>query len=514
MNLLGPAFSVYLQHVDRWLQRSGVNPAACQRRVFHKLLGRAKDTWFGRQHGFASIKTHADFVRAVPIGDYVQQLSLFERMLAGEANVCWPGVVRYFAQTSGTTAGDKRIPVTREMAKANRRAGIAIFAYYKRRGQGLLSNLMAGKLLFLGGSTTMTPTDAGGWIGDLSGIATQSITWPLSPHYEPGLELALLDNWEEKIQKVADRVNDRDIRFVTGMPSWMKILFDRVCRIQSIAVDGGISRIWPNLQLFVHGGVNFQPYRQTFARYFEPGHDLHFLEVYPASEGFIAIQAQRDDPAMEILVDNGLFYEFVPLEDWGKPDAPRFTIDQVDTGVPYSVLLTTNAGLWAYDIGDVVTFTSRVPARITFAGRNKHFINAFGENIIGQQVSQAVAAAADAADAEVAEFTASPRYAGNEYRTGAHQYVVEFHREPASGMAVFAKAIDSTLQSINVDYSVKRRGDLGMTAVEVTAVPEGTFYRWMKQRGKLGGQHKVPVCANDRRYVDDLLQLAPDNALR
>ncbi|HDZ22816.1 hypothetical protein LCGC14_0402040 [marine sediment metagenome] len=512
MNLLGPAFSVYLRHVDRWLQRSGADPAACQRRVFHQLLDRANDTWFGRQHGFVSIKTHADFVQAVPIGDYVQQLSLFERMLAGEANVCWPGVVRHFAQTSGTTAGDKRIPVTREMAKANRRAGIAMFAYYKRRGQGLLSNLMAGKLLFLGGSTAMTPTDAGGWIGDLSGIAAQSITWPLSTHYEPGLDLALLDNWEEKIQQVADRVNDRDIRFVTGMPSWMKILFDRVCRIRGIAVDGGISRVWPNLQLFVHGGVNFQPYRQTFARYFEPGHDLHFLEVYPASEGFIAIQAQRDDPAMEILVDNGLFYEFVPLEDWGKPNAPRFTIDQVDTGVPYSVLLSTNAGLWAYDIGDVVTFTSHVPARITFAGRNKHFINAFGENIIGQQVSAAVAAAAEATGAEVEAFTAAPRYADADHRTGAHQYVVEFMHPPAGGADAFAREIDRKLLAINVDYSIKRGGDLGMTTVEVAAVAKGTFYEWMKQRGKLGGQNKVPVCANDRRYVDDLLALASQTA--
>ncbi|MHC4563160.1 MAG: GH3 auxin-responsive promoter family protein [Planctomycetota bacterium] len=514
MNLLGSAFSIYAKVVDRWLRRASADPAGYQQRTFERLLDRAKDTWFGRKHGFASITTHADFVNAVPLGDYVSQMDLFDRMLAGEPDVSWPGVVRYFAQTSGTTAGDKRIPVTADMARSNRRAAMAIFAYYSRRGQNFVGELAGGQMLFLGGSTAMTPTGAGGWIGDLSGIASQSIRWPITRLYEPGHELALIDNWEEKIETVAHRVARRDIRFVTGMPSWVKILFDRVCELRDVSTEDGISRIWPNFRLFVHGGVNFEPFRPTFAHFFAPDHDLQFLEVYPASEGFLGIQAEADNRSMELLVDNGLFYEFVPLSEWGKPDAPRLTFEEVETGVPYSVLLSTNAGLWAYDIGDVVTFTSLTPPRILFAGRNKHFINAFGENIIGQQVSQAVAVAAEATGAEVDEFTASPRYAGNEYRTGAHQYVVEFHREPPAGMDAFARAIDAALQSINVDYFVKRKGDLGMTCVEVTAVPEGTFYRWMKQRGKLGGQNKVPVCANDRRYVDDLLKLDSDIAVQ
>ena len=507
MNLLGSAFSVYLRHVDRWLRRSAADPARYQQKAFQRLLARAKNTCFGREHDFAAIRTHADFVKAVPIGDYVQRLNLFERMVAGEANVSWPGVVKFFAQTSGTTAGDKRIPVTRAMAKANLRAAMGIFAMYNRRRPGMASRMMDGKLLFLGGSTTMTPTEAGGWIGDLSGIATGSIRWPISNVYEPGFDLALIDNWEEKIEKVARRVMDRDVRFITGMPSWMKILFDRLCELCGEEPDGGISRIWPNLELFVHGGVNFAPYRPTFARYFDADHDLNFLEVYPASEGFVAIQAERNDPSMQMLVDNGLFYEFVPLEDWGKDNAPRLTIDQVETGVPYSVLLSTNAGLWAYDIGDVVIFTSLVPPQITFAGRNKHFINAFGENIIGQQVNRAVADAAQATGAEVEAFTAAPRYADPDHRVGAHQYVVEFTRPPAD-LQAFAQAVDTSLQANNVDYSVKRGGDLGMTTVELANVPKGTFYEWMKQRGKLGGQNKIPVCANDRRYVDELLALA------
>lgn len=507
MNLLGPALTLYLKHLDRWLRRAARNPQAAQHRQFRELLATAERTAFGREHDFKNIRTHDDFVQAVPIRDYVAMLPWVERMLAGEHNVSWPGRVHYFAQTSGTTAGDKRIPVTDAMQAANRRAALAIFTYYERRGGGRVTNLMDGKLLFLGGSTDMTRIESGAEIGDLSGIASRQIRWPLTTRYEPGKDIALIDDWETKIEQVAQRTENLDVRFITGMPSWCKVLFDRLCRRHGLDREGGMSNIWPNLKLFVHGGVNFAPYRPTFAEYFAHGHGLEYLEVYPASEGFVAIQAEADSPAMELLTDNGLFYEFVPLEDWGRDDAPRLTLAQVETGVPYSVVLSTNAGLWAYDIGDVVEFVSTQPPRIVFAGRNKHFINAFGENIIGQDCTRAVAHAADVAGAKVAEFTAAPLYPGPARDRGAHQYIIEFDRRP-DDLAAFARALDEKLQDVCVDYSVKRRRDAGMTAAEVTAVPEGTFYRWMKQRGKLGGQHKVPVCANDRDYAEDLLSIA------
>ncbi|HUU22517.1 MAG TPA: GH3 auxin-responsive promoter family protein [Phycisphaerae bacterium] len=505
MSVLGRSLSFYLPRIDLWLVRSARHPAAAQRRIFKKLLRRARNTWFGREHGFKSIRTHEDFVRQVPIRDYVAQLEMFERIVGGQRDVSWPGRVRYFAQTSGTTAGDKRIPVTRGMMRANARAALAIFAYYRRRSPALLARMLEGRLLFLGGSTDLTRTDSGALIGDLSGIATRSIRWPVKAHYEPGGKLAVIGSWEEKVQRVAERVAGRDLRFATGMPSWMMVLFRRVCRIRGVDPEGGISRIWPNLQLFVHGGVNFAPYRPTFRRFFQPDHPLDFLEVYTASEGFVAVQSEPGDPAMEVLTANGLFYEFVPLSEWGRPDAPRLTIEQVERDVPYSVVLSTCAGLWAYDLGDVVRFTSLKPPRVLFAGRNRHFINAFGENIIGEQVSAAVAAAAAQSGAEVAEFTAAPRYADANHPVGAHQYVVEFDVPPQAGIDAFAAAVDAELQRTNNDYSVNRRGDLGMTCVEVTAVPKGTFYEWMKRRGKLGGQNKVPVCANGRKYVDDLL---------
>lgn len=504
MSLLGRALSAYLGGIDRRLRRAADDPAGAQKRVLGRLLRRGRNTWFGRQHGLASVSTHEQFARAVPISDYVGRLEMFRRMLRGERDVSWPGRVRYFAQTSGTTAGDKYIPVTREMMTSNRRAALAMLAFYRRWGAGRIESLLDGQLLFLGGSTSLSRTESGAMIGDLSGIATRSIRWPLSRRYEPGARLALVDSWEQKVQAVARRVAERDVRFVTGMPSWVKILFDRICNLRGVEPAGGMSDIWPNLRLFVHGGVNFAPFRSGFERYFRPDHRLDFQEVYPASEGFIAIQAQPDSPGMEMLIDNGLFYEFVPLSRWGSPDAPRLTIEQVRLDVPYSLVLSTCAGLWAYDLGDVVRFVSLAPPRIVFAGRNKQFVNAFGENVIGEHVSAAVAAAADATGAQVAEFTVAPVYPGASRRAGTHEYVVEFNSPPQSGVEAFAAAIDAELKRINNDYSVKRAGDLGMTPPEVTAVPQGTFYRWMKTRGKLGGQNKVPICANDRRYVDDL----------
>jgi hypothetical protein len=289
------------------------------------------------------------------------------------------------------------------------------------------------------------------------------------------------------------------------MPSWVKILFDRVCGLRGVEAAGGMSTVWPNLQLFVHGGVNFAPYRSGFESCFRPGHRLDFLEVYPASEGFVAIQACQGAPGMEMLTDNGLFYEFVPLSEWGRPGARRLTIGQVELNVPYSLVLTTCAGLWAYDIGDVVRFVSLRPPRIVFAGRNKHFLNAYGENLIGENVSAAVAAAAAAAGAQVEEFTVAPKYAAPGELAGTHEWVVEFGREPAAGLPAFAEALDAELQRLVNDYAVKRKGGLGMRPPAVTAVPRGTFYKWMKAHGKLGGQHKAPLCANDRRYVDEIL---------
>jgi hypothetical protein len=504
VNLLGTGLELYARARNARLRRAAASAAGCQHRVLRTLLRRAERTRFGREHGFDSIDSPEQFRRRVPIRDYVAYLPWVERMLQGQSDVCWPGRVKQFAKTSGTTAGDKNIPVTREMQRANTRAALALFSYYARRGPGRLKRLMRGKLLFLGGSTALATTSSGALVGDLSGIATGSIRGPLADHYEPGLEIALLDDWEEKIQRVAQRVARRDIRFVTGMPSWVKILFDRVCLLRGVDPSGGISRVWPNLQLLVHGGVNFAPYRATFEGYFREDHGLDYLEVYPASEGFIAIQAEADSGAMELQVDNGIYYEFVPLDQWHGPGAPRLGLEEVQPGVAYSVVISTNAGLWAYDIGDVVRFVSVDPPRILFAGRNKLFINAFGENVIAEQLCEAVARAAELTGASVLEFTAGPTWPAGD-KPGRHEYAVEFSAPPAGGCEAFAARLDEKLRQLNNDYDTKRGGDLGMRPPLVRSLPPGAFYAWMKRCGKLGGQHKVPTCANDRRYLDELI---------
>ena len=285
------------------------------------------------------------------------------------------------------------------------------------------------------------------------------------------------------------------------------VLFDRACQVAGVGAEGGISRVWPHLVLIVYGGMNLEPYRAKFESYFNPGRRPWMLQVYPSSEGFIALQADLDDPAMEPLVDNEIFFEFVPLAEWGKAGAGRLMIHQVEPGIPYCLVLSTAWGLWAYDLGDVVRFTSVRPPRLVFAGRHQHFLNAFGEHMIGEEVAGAVAAACEATGARVAEFTAAPIYPDRDRLGGAHEYVVEFTRPPQGGLEVFARAIDRAAIAVNVNYRVKRDGDLRITAPEVRAVPPGTFYAWMKKRGRLGGQNKVPVCANDRRYADDLLRL-------
>jgi len=508
LNLFGPAFSLHLKGVYRWMRQAAADPGGSQRRVLGRLLARARTTWFGRRHGFASILSHADFVKAVPIADYVGRKDLFDRIVHGEPNVSWPGRVRYFARTSGTTAGDKWIPITPAMRRSDMRAGAAMFACSDHVLPGSMSRMLGGRMLFLTAPTALVPTGYGGWVGDLSGISARWLFWPATRRYEPGLEIADIRDWNERNEKTALRLRGADLRWATGIPTWSRHLFDRCCAVAGVPTDGGLSDLWPNFEVFVHGGASFEPYRATFRRYFRPDHRVRFQEVYVASEGFVAVQPDFDDPGMEPLVANGLFLEFVPHEEWGRPGARRLLIDQVEPDVTYCLVVSTNAGLWAYDMGDMVRFVSVRPPRLVFAGRHMHYMNAFSEHTSGLEVSRAAAAAAEAAGARIAEFTVAPIALGDGRRVGAHEWVVEFERPPGAGLAAFAGELDRVLQAINAEYALKRKGNVGLTPPEVTPVPPGTFLEWMKSRGKLGGQHKVPVCASDRRYADGLLEVA------
>ena len=512
MGLASLAFALRLKGINRWLARSAADPAGAQRRVLEHLLARARDTWFGRRHGFASIRDHADFAKAVPITSYDERLDLFERVRAGEPDVCWPGRPPYFARTSGTTADEKRLPHTEEALRSGLRGGWALFAYYARLGREPLRRLLAGEHLWLSCSANLQATPWGAKVGDVCGIAASRMPWWAARWYQPGKDLAAIDDWEAKIEAVARRVIGRDVRLIAGVPSWLKVFFDRLSARAGLAPDGALSRLWPNLDLFVHLGVSFEPYRATVARYFRPDHRVRYLEVYAATEGFFAVRPRPDADDMEMLTDNGIFYEFVPRGEWGRPDARRLGAGEVEPGVPYGVVLSTNAGLWAYDLGDIVEFASVRPPRIRFVGRRQQFINAFGEHVTDRQLTLAVGSAAEATGARVEEFTAAPCYPDRARRLGAYEFVVEFVAPPAAGRDAFARRLDQALAALNPEYAEKRKGAVAMTQAEVAVVPRGTFYAWMKGRRKLGGQNKVPVCAGDRRHVADLLALVPADA--
>lgn len=508
-----------------WRRASG----AIQRRQLRRLLRAAAGTEFGRAHGFGRLAElpEAELVRAyraaVPMGDWCSYAPLIARMReGGEPDVLWPGLVRDFAQTSGTTAGDKFIPVSRRMLRSNYQAALDIFAYAVRFGVSL-ERLTGGKLLFLGGSADVSVNEHGVRTGDLSGLVTPLIRWPLSEVYAPGARIALMSHWPSKIDAMARACVGQDVRMVSGMPSWALVLFERVLEV---AREGGrraatVRDVWPNLELFVHGGVKYAPFeprvRQLWSGRPEGADVPRRLELYPASEAFVAIQDRPGEPGMRLNVDHGNYFEFVPLERIGEADAPAFACDEVERGQRYVVALSTCAGLWRYVLGDVVEFDSVPdraggapgdgPCRLRIVGRHRHFINAFGENLIVEHIENAVAEAARGAGVVVGEFTAAPVYPRDGACAGL-ELAVEMGAAGEGAAARFGDLFDASLKRQNVDYTTKRTGDLGMGPPTVRVVPVGTFHRWLASKGKLGGQHKCPRCANGREIIESVLAIA------
>lgn len=506
------------------------NTARIQAAQLRRLLTAASPTWIGRRHGFARLARLSDaelvpaYRATLPVADWYVYKEQFARMReGGEADVLWPGRVMDFAQTSGTTAGDKFIPVSRAMLRSNYLASIDIFAHLHRFGVSL-PELLTGKSLFLGGSTELAENDKGVRTGDLSGIVTPLIKWPLSEIYLPGPQIALMSHWPSKIEAMARRCLHEDVRMVSGMPSWGLVLFDRL--IQLAREEGRDARtiadVWPNFMVLVHGGVKYAPFESRVRQMYSgspTGPDVPYrLELYPASEGFVAIQDTRGDPGLRLNSDIGLFFEFVPLEEINDPSPAAFTADAVDKGQRYVVVLTTCAGLFRYVLGDVVEFDhvpasgdggrkGDGPARLRIVGRHRHFINAFGENLIVEHIENAVATAAARTGVLVGEFTAAPVYPREGARAGL-ELAVEVEAGPAGWAREFGQAFDASLKAQNVDYTTKRTDGVGMAEPTITPVPAGTFHRWMQSRGKLGGQHKCPRCANTREILDQVIEAA------
>ncbi len=490
------AFDHYARYRIGRLDRCPI--ASIQSATLLRLVRRARDTRFGRDHDFSGIRSVRDYHERVPLRDYEAfWKEYWQPVFPRLDGATWPGHIPYLALSSGTTSGTtKYIPVSREMVRSTNRAGLTTLALFLAAHPG--TPLFAGRVFMLGGSTDLTPLDDGVLAGDLSGIGIREITALLRPYTFPPLELALLCDWEQKLDLLAEQGAGLPITALTGIPSWLLALFDRLKRRTG---RERIIDVWPTLRLVVHGGTKFDPYRALFRR--EIGSDaVAFLETYPCSEGFVATEDPRHR-LLRLIPDHGIFFEFVPVAELGMDRPPRYTAAEVELGVQYAVVLTTCAGLWSYVVGDTVCFERRDPPLLRFTGRTRYFLSAFGEHLISEEVERAVARAAEVTGAAVVDFHVGPVFPAHPAEAGRHRYLVEFADAPPDG-ARFAQAVDAALVELNADYQAHRVGDLTLTAPEIWPVPRGGFADWLRARGQLGGQHKVPRMDNTGQLTAEL----------
>ncbi len=464
------------------------------------LLLKARNTQFGQSYHFDQITSYAEFAERVPVVDYEGFVPYVDRMLRGETDVAWLGKIRWFAKSSGTTnAKSKFIPITSDaLQKCHYRGSIdAVLLYLQNVPQ---SHMLSGKCLTLGGSREISQLNKSSKTGDLSAILLDN-----APRYSnlvktPPRSIALLSRWEEKLEKITKATMHENVTSLAGVPSWFLILLKHM--MNEAKVDN-IQAIWPNLELFMHGGVSFTPYREQYNAIAPKG--LNYMEMYNASEGFFAMQSDLSQIGMEIMLDYGIFYEFVPLAELGEnfPHARR--IHEVELGVDYAIVITTNGGLWRYLIGDTVRFVSLAPFKVIISGRTKHYINAFGEELMVDNAEKALAKACEQTGAVIREYTAAPVFMSGTQQ-GCHQWLVEFEKQPSSA-ELFVQCLDKALQAVNSDYEAKRYKDITLGVPKLTIANDGLFFNWMKQKGKLGGQNKVPRLANTREIIDSLLEL-------
>jgi hypothetical protein len=496
------AFGRYARR--RTLALDRLDAAGEQRRTLLRLVRHARHTRFGREHDFHRIRTVADYQRRVPLRDYdAFWRDYWQPAFPRLGDVTWPGLIPYIALSSGTTSGTtKYVPVSREMLASNRRAALTTLALFLAAHPD--TPLFRGRLFFLGGSTDLTEPAEGVLAGDLSGIAAREVSPFLRPYTFPPLDLALMRDWDQKMQLLAERSAALPITAVSGVPSWLLVLFER---LRQITGRDRLIDVWPGLRLVIHGGTKFDPYRALF-RQVIGSDDVRLLEVYPASEGYVATEDPRHG-LLRLLPDHGVFFEFVPVAELHAANPARHTVADVVPGVQYAVVMTTCAGLWSYVLGDTVCFERLDPPLLRFTGRTRYFLSAFGEHLINEEVERAVALAAEATDATVADFHVGPVFPESPAAPGRHRYLVEFVRPPAE-VGRFAEALDAALCRLNEDYAAHRAGDLTMLAPEVVPVPRGGFAEWLRARGKVGGQHKVPRMDNSGGITRELSQLAAE----
>lgn len=482
--------------VNRKLNRLRRHAVELQQKTFEYLINHAKDTSFGKTHGFAEIKTYEDFKNRVPIYDYEDLRPYVERIIAGEENVLWPGKPLYLAKTSGTTSGVKYIPISKESMPGHIEAARnALLSYIHETGK---ADFVDGKMIFLQGSPVLSKK-AGIATGRLSGIVAHHVPAYLQKNRLPAYQTNCIEDWEEKVDAIVEETKKQDMRLISGIPPWCQMYFDRLS-----AACGGkqIKDIFPNFKLYVHGGVNYEPYRARIEETI--GFGIDTIETYPASEGFIAFQDSQKERGLLLTVDSGIFYEFIPAEEFFNDEPSRVSLEDVVLDRNYALILNTSAGLWGYSIGDTVKFVSKNPYKIVVTGRIKHYISAFGEHVIGEEVESALMSVANAEGIDVIEFTVAPQVNPSAGQLPYHEWFIEFGKEPAD-LEAFALKVDHALQKKNIYYFDLIEGNI-LHPLVIKSLKKDTFIRYMRSQGKLGGQNKVPRLSNDRKIAAELLK--------
>jgi hypothetical protein len=480
--------------VNRRLNKLRHNAVELQQKTFEYLLLTAKDTAFGKAHFFSAIKTYDDFKKHIPVADYEDLRPYIERITAGEADVLWPGKPAYLAKTSGTTSGVKYIPISKEsMPEHIKAARNALLSYIYETGN---ADFVDGKMIFLQGSPVLTEK-AGVSTGRLSGIVAHHVPGYLQKNRLPSYDVNCIEDWEQKVDAIVVETKNEDMRLISGIPPWCQMYFDRLS-----AVCGGkkIKDIFPNFKLYVHGGVNYEPYRARMEETI--GFAIDTIETYPASEGFIAFQDSQKEKGLLLMVDSGIFYEFIPADEFFNDTPSRISLKDVELNRNYALILNTSAGLWGYSLGDTVKFISKDPYKITVTGRIKHYISAFGEHVIGEEVEQALMSVANAEGVDVIEFTVAPQVNPPTGELPYHEWFIEFGRQPGD-LAAFALKVDLALQKKNIYYFDLIKGNI-LQPLHIQSLKKDTFIDYMRSEGKLGGQNKVPRLANDRKIADGL----------
>lgn len=494
MRIKSRVLKPFAKQIAKSIERWSTEPILAQQKQLERLFRQGANTAFGKEHGLDKVKSYDDFKAAVPIRDYEELRPWINRIMSGEYNVLWPGRPKYFAKTSGTTSGVKYIPITKDSLPNHfGTARNALFNYYARTGHG---DWLDGKMIFLSGSPELEmvgdiPT------GRLSGIANHLVPVWLRTNQLPTFKTNCIKVWEEKLEAIVDETINQDMRLISGIPPWVLMYYERLLERSGKQF---VKDIFPRFSMFVYGGVNFEPYRKVLEKLV--GAPIASVETYPASEGFIAFQDQPDNPSLLLNVNSGIFFEFVPAEEIFTKNPTRLSLKDVQTGVNYALIINSNAGLWGYNLGDTVQFTSVKPYRLQVTGRIKHFISAFGEHVIGKEVEQAMLAATAALHATVTEFTVAPQITPPEGGLPHHEWFVEFEQMPRD-LEAFAKMLDEQMLKQNIYYKDLIEGHI-LRRLVLRPVCKNAFRTYMKSQGKLGGQNKVPRLSNDRKIADAL----------